>query len=287
VFVHLSHILLLTLLLPPSSFLLSFLPFFILLTTHQSIASGRQGGGCFAPSRRPPDRASSVKVNKAEMTRQPSQAELILKDYVPIFQRGEMVEGAGGRHSIKAQIESLDVRLEENLDWNLGEHALLQDLVLEIRKVLIAAKMEKENLKQLKAQLEGATQDMKAKYEAAVVEMKKECSQDGERSWQDIVEICKQIEGGMPEEWKVRKCLQSVIEVVPLYVDALAIHDNRLWKYSSATSLDDVEVGEAVEDEKLGKGVVAGVVPMTGVVGITWSEEGLKGKAVSFSQEAL
>ena len=111
-----------------------------------------------------------------------------------------MVEGAGGRHSIKAQIESLDVRLEENLDWNLGEHALLQDLVLEIRKVLIAAKMEKENLKQLKAQLEGATQDMKAKYEAAVVEMKKECSQDGERSWQDIVEICKQIEGGMPEE---------------------------------------------------------------------------------------
>jgi hypothetical protein len=147
-------------------------------------------------------------------------------------------------NSIKEDFEFLYERLCVTGGWNLGEQGIINNLLLETRKIALSHRMSmSQNLsfrENLKVQHNRASAEMKNNYAQCANKMQKE------DSWDKIVEACNQIQSQI--ESKGQRCLQSTTLFVTLYIHALELHDDRLWKYSSgATHLHAIEVGMAVQ----------------------------------------
>ena len=166
-----------------------------------------------------------------------SQLNVIMDDFVPVFQSVAMIEG---EPSIQKEVDGLYERLKTNLEWNAGELMKLDLLVNKIRVIQHGSKNEHDiqiQLEQLKPQYESASKLMERAYEAKVALLKDEGGRDR------IVEACNAVKSKIQMR---SKCLQSATHLVALYQDALAIHDDRLWTHSKATLLSDVHVGMSV-----------------------------------------
>jgi hypothetical protein len=173
------------------------------------------------------------------------------KEWQPIFSRNsmthEIVEPFG--MSIKNKIQYLDDRLAQNKEWMGVECTELFKLIALIRAIVakVREKEERPHVEDLKERYQNATALISAKYENMVNLMRGVCDDDDEKqfmesreSWDDIIAVCKCIE--VPN-WK---CLQSSTLIVPLYTDALCLHDDLYLKCDGASSLREIDEGMTV-----------------------------------------
>jgi hypothetical protein len=202
------------------------------------------------------------------LTKHASKASVLLNDalegFSSIFERLEMV-GLNGTptnpaaRSIKSKVEHLNDRLTTYHTWNMGEVDEFRHLVQEIRKVVDLYKEEgKDILAELEKKFKMGTEVTVVQYgNMAKIMMGQKSGDEGHDKFyghlvdttatpNEIIKGCNDLQDACP----VGRVFQSANGLSPLYTDAIAVHDDRRWKYGEQKQFEDVKVGTIVKEIK-------------------------------------